>query len=319
MELDFGRAREALAGIARGTPLVWSPGLSEVAGVPVHLKLENLQVTGSFKVRGAAARLTALGPAERSAGVVVSSSGNHGRAVAFVAERLGIPAVVCVPDWVDPVKLEAIRGHGARAVLSGGTFDEAEARALEIAAREGLTFVSAFDDPWVIAGQGTLALEIVEELPGTGHVLAALSGGGLVGGMAAAVRAPGGPDLVAVTARRARVMWESLRAGRPVSLPEEETVAGALAGGIGEENRYSFDLVRSLVEEHVVVEEDEILDAIAFAFKELHVVVEGGGAVGLAAVLSRRWRPPPGDARPVVIVVSGGNVAFPTLREILAR
>jgi len=162
--LDFNAAREAAARVARVTPLVEVPSLSAALGRPVHAKLESLQVTGSFKVRGAAARLAALTPEERTRGVVACSSGNHGRAVAYVAGRLGIPATVCVPDWVDPVKLEGIRADGAEAVLAGPTYDEAEAHAQALAARTARPFVSAFDDPWVIAGQGTLALEVLDAL-----------------------------------------------------------------------------------------------------------------------------------------------------------
>lgn len=321
--LDFDRARCALEGLARVTPLLESPILSERVGRPVLLKLESLQVTGSFKVRGAASRLGALTPEERRLGVVACSSGNHGRAVAWVAGRLGIPATVCVPDWVDPVKLDGIRASGAQAVLAGPTYDLAEAHALELARSSGRPFVSAYDDPWVIAGQGTLALEVLDALgEPPAAILAPLSGGGLMGGIAGALRrrlGEGAPRTVAVTAERASVMLASLRAGRPVELPEEETVAGALSGGIGLDNAWSFPLVRDLVDEHVVVTEASLREAMAFAFRELRLVVEGGGAAALAALLSGAWRPKPGpEPGPVVAVVSGGNVAFPVLRSVLA-
>jgi threonine dehydratase len=320
--LDFDRARAAVAEVARVTPLVEDATLTERLGRRVLLKLESLQVTGSFKVRGAASRLACLNPAERRVGVVVCSSGNHGRAVAWVAARLGVPATVCVPDWVDPVKLEGIRSSGAEAVLAGPTFDEAEAHALELARASGRPYVSAYDDPWVIAGQGTVALEILDALEETpAAVLAPLSGGGLIGGIAGALRwrlGAGAPPAVAVTAERAAVMLASLRAGHPVELPEEDTIAGALAGGIGLDNRYSFTLVRDLVAEHVVVSEAEVRRAMGYAFRELHLVVEGGGATALAALLAGRWRPPEGAPGPVVVVMSGGNVALPTLAALLS-
>lgn len=319
---DFEAAREAVAAVARRTPLIEAPELSELSGRQVLLKLESLQVTGSFKVRGAAARLAALGPGERRAGVVACSSGNHGRAVAHVAAHLGIPAAVCVPEWVDPVKLEGIRARGAEAVLAGATFDEAEAHALELARRSGRVYVSAYDDLRVIAGQGTLALEVLEDLPDApAAVLAPLSGGGLIAGIAAALRSRLGdaaPPAVGVTARRARVMLASLEAGHPVELPEEETVASALSGGIGLDNRYSFAMVRDLVAGHVEVSEEEIRDAMAWACGALRLVVEGGGAVTLAALRSGRWRPPADRRGPVVAVVSGGNVSAETLRDVLA-
>jgi len=254
--------------------------------------------------------------------VVVCSSGNHGRAVAWVAERMGIPATVCVPDWVDPVKLDGIRRAGAEAVLAGATFDEAERRALQLARASGQAYVSAYDDPWVIAGQGTLALEVLDALPEPpAAILAPLSGGGLIAGIAGALRRRLGgaaPRAVAVTAERASVMLASLRAGRPVELPEEDTVAGALSGGIGPDNRWSFRLVRDLVAEHVVVSEVDVRAAMAYAFRELRLVVEGGGATALAALLAGRWRAPPTSRGPVVAVVSGGNVAISTLRSVLA-
>ena len=347
LTLDLAGAERAVAELARRTPLLEAHGLSERLGAPVFVKAECLQVTGSFKVRGAAARLAALTPEERTRGVVACSSGNHGRAVAYVAERLGVPATVCVPEWVDPVKLDAIRATGAEAVLAGDTFDAAEIHALEIAARDGRPYVSAYDDPWVIAGQGTIALEILDELDEPpAAILAPLSGGGLAGGIAAAFAHRLGehaPPVVAVSAERAAVMLASLRAGRPVEVPEEETLANALAGGLGPDNRHSFALVRELIGEHVTVTEEEIARAMVYAVRSLRLVVEGGGAVGLAALLGGAWRgggapsapggavpggawPAAGRAArggawpaagPVVVVLSGGNVAPETLASVL--
>lgn len=344
--LDLPRAREAVARHARVTPLLPAPGLTEAVGRPVLVKAECLQHTGSFKIRGAAARLEALDDDERARGVVACSSGNHGRAVSFVAGRLGIPATVYVPEWVDPTKLEGIRAGGAEAVRVGETFDEAEALALERAKEDGLTYVSAYDDPWIIAGQGTLAFEIAEQLGSTvpGALVVPLSGGGLIGGIAAALPAawpvaPEGagtgpkaangegdppahegarrPACLAASAENAAVMLASVREGRPVELPEEETLANALAGGIGLENRYSFRLVRDRVDAHATVGEDEIAEAMRHAMMRLHLVVEGGGAVGLASLLAGRWDAaalPPG---PLVVVLSGGNVAAETLARVL--
>ena len=280
------------------------------------LKAECLQHTGSFKVRGAGARLEALDPDERARGVVACSSGNHARAVAWVAERLGVRAVVCVPEWIDPVKLSAIRGHGAEAVLAGATYDEAADRADDLARERGLVPVHPFDDPVVAAGQGTVTLEVLERLPDVGTLVVPLSGGGLAGGIGFAVAARGrGVRVVAASAARARVMVESLGAGRPVELPEEETLASALSGGIGLRNRHTLRLVRDHVHEHVLVEEASVAAAMAYAYRELRLVVEGGGAVGLAALLDDAVAA--GDGRPVVVVVSGGNVSPAVLRRVL--
>ncbi len=319
--LDFEAAWAAVAGVVRRTPLVESVELSRTLGRTVLLKLESLQATGSFKARGAVVRLAALDAEQRRAGVVACSSGNHGRAVAWAARRLGIPATVCVPAWVDPVKLEGIRREGAEAVLAGATFDEAEAHAVALAEDDGRVYVSAYDDPSVMAGQGTIALEVLEALPAPPcAVLAPLSGGGLIGGIAAALRwrlGADAPPAVAVSAERARVMLASLAAGHPVELAEEDTVASALSGGIGLDNRWSFAAVRALVAEHVVVREEEIRAAMAWACTSLRLVVEGGGAVGLAALRTGRWELDPARDGPVVVVVSGGNVAAGLLADVL--
>ncbi|MBT8405020.1 MAG: pyridoxal-phosphate dependent enzyme [Gemmatimonadetes bacterium] len=305
------------------SPLVGAPDLSECLGRPTHLKLECLLPTGSFKVRGAANAMLCLAPDQRRVGVVTCSSGNHGRAVAYVAERLGIRATVCVPEWVDPVKLAAIRGHGAETLLAGATYDEAEAVALERARDSGAHFLPPFDDPDVVAGQATVALEILDELPSVGEIVTPLSGGGLAGGIGLAV-ADRAPDVVvtAVTAWRARVMWESLRAGRPIELAEEPTLAGALAGGIGLDNRLTFELVRDTVTRHLTVDEAAIGRAMASAFREFGLVVEGGGAVALAAanegLLNDGDGAPSGTPSPLVIVVAGGNVDLAVLDQVLA-
>lgn len=311
---DLAEVRRRVAPFIRATPLVPSPALTQRLAVPVFLKLETLQETGSFKVRGAAAFLTALGPEEGRRGVVACSSGNHGRAVAHVAGLLGIPAAIVVPDWVDPVKLAGIRAAGAQVVSGGASYDEAEARALELALEGGAVLVPPFDHPQVLAGQGTVALEILDDLPAVGRVVVPLSGGGLVAGMGLALRerAPG-VEVTAVSARAARVMLASLEAGHPVSLPEEPTLAGALAGGIGLDNRWTLPLVGRVVHHHVEVGEEEITAAMRFLHRE-GITAEGGGAVGVAAALAGTL---PGRGGPVVVVVSGGNVAPEVLERVL--
>jgi threonine dehydratase len=226
-----------------------------------------------------------------------------------------------VPLWVDTVKLEGIRRAGAEAVLAGATFDESEALARRAAADQGRTYVSAYDDPWVIAGQGTVGEEVLDELrQPPGALLVPLSGGGLVGGIAKALTARLGsarPRFVAVSARNAAVMQESVEAGRPIELPEQETLANALAGGIGLDNRYSFALVRDHVDEYLAVDEAAIAGAMRYSVGQLRLVVEGGGAVALAALLSDLWAPPAGLQGPVVVVLSGGNVSSETLIRVL--
>lgn len=281
---------------------------------PVALKLESLQHTGSFKVRGAANRLHKLSGRGKKAGVVAASSGNHGRAVAVVAARMGVPATICVPDWVDPSKLRAIRAARARVVLAGPSYDAAEDRAAAIADASGASLIPAFDDVDVIEGQGTLGPELLRQMPDIEEVVIPLSGGGLVAGIGLALGGRG-IRVVAVSARRASVMFRSLEAGRPIRAPDEETVASALSGGIGLDNRFTLEICSEVITEHVIVEESDIKAAVRHTFREHHLVVEGGGAVGLAALWSGRYRP----RGPAAVIVSGGNVDRAVLKRLVTR
>lgn len=263
--------------------------------------------------------MLALAPEERRQGVVTCSSGNHGRAVSYVARHLEVPVTICVPEWVDPIKLEAIRRNGAEVILAGRTYDEAEARAQEIHRSDGRVYVHPFDDPLVIAGQGTISAEILDDLPTLSRIVVPLSGGGLAAGVARAAKAAR-PDvwITAVSAERANVMVRSLEAGRPIEVAEEPTLASALSGGIGIPNHHTFEMVRDLVDEHVLVSEDEILRAMAFAVHERSLVVEGGGAVGLAALLAAKLpdRPYESGAGGTAIILSGGNVSLADLAAL---
>jgi threonine dehydratase len=317
-ELDVARAREVIAPYIRRTPVLRLPEFEEAGGMGVFLKLENLQTTGSFKIRGAANRILTLSPEEVGRGVVACSSGNHGRAVAHIAGLRGIPADICVPTWVDPVKKAGMEQAGAEVILAGDSYDEAEARALAIAEEKGRVFVQPFDDPWVAAGQGTLGLELLEDVPELHTVLIPLSGGGLAGGIAYAIkeRCPE-VHIVGVSASSARVMYESLKVGSPVSMPEEETLAEALSGGIGLTNRYSLSLIRELVDEHILVDEEEIGAAMLFAASALHLLVEGGGAVALAALLGKRCDLiAKKGTENVAVLLSGGNVSLQRLQKL---
>lgn len=315
------RCIDSAAALARVRPHAWRtpivplnlPEALAPDAPPITLKLESLQHTGSFKVRGAANRLHMLGAREREAGVIAASSGNHGRALAVVAARMSVPATICVPDWVDPSKLRAIRAAGASVVHAGPSYDVAEDRAAAIAKASGASLIPAFDDPHVIEGQGTLGPELLRQTPGIEEVIIPLSGGGLVAGVGLALRGRG-IRVVAVSARRASVMLRSLRRGRPIRTPDEETVASALSGGIGLDNRFTFEICSEVIAEHVMVEESDIRAAIRRAFREHHLVVEGGGAVGLAALWSGRYRP----RGPAAVIVSGGNVDRAVLKRLVS-
>ncbi len=311
---DVYRARQRIAGIAVRTPLVKSPKLTKRADASVQLKLENVQRTGAFKIRGAANKLRSLSSEERARGVITVSSGNHGRAVAYVARELGIEAIICMSTRVPPNKVDSIRQLGAEVILHGETYDEAEEYAVRLERDRGVTMIPPFDDPDVIAGQGTIGLELLEDLPDLDTVVVPLSGGGLLSGIALTLKSAD-PSIrtIGVSMARAPVMVHSLRAGHPIEMEEEETLADALAGGIGLDNRYTFRMVQEYVDETLLVTESEIADAMAFALKTHHMVVEGGGAVALAAVLHGKVRKMSGNT---VIILSGGNVEIPLLLEI---
>ena len=311
---DVYEARQAIAGIAMRTPLIDSPELMEQTGTSVYLKLENVQRTGAFKIRGAANKLRSLTEGERGRGVITVSSGNHGRGVAYVARELGVRAVVCMSTRVPPNKVRGIRRLGAEVVLRGDSYDEAERHAMRLQKERGLTMIPPFDDPYVIAGQGTIGLEILEDLPGVDTVVVPLSGGGLLSGIALVLKsADASIRTVGVSMDRAPVMFHSLRAGHPIEMKEEETIADALAGGIGLDNRYTFRMIQEYVDEVLLVTEDEIANAMALALERQHLVVEGGGAVALAALLQGKVG---GLGENVVVVLSGGNVEIPLLLEI---
>ena len=312
---DIWVARRELEPLIRKTPLVVSPSLSERVGASVYLKLENLQETGSFKIRGAANRLLHLTDEEKARGVVTFSTGNHGRAVAHVARELGVRAVVCLSKRVPAYRIEAIRRLGAELAVVGECQDEAEEYANQLREQQGMTMINPFDDPFVIAGQGTIGLELLADLPEIGTVVVPVSGGGLIAGIALILKAAD-PSIrvIGVSMERAPVMFHSLRAGRPIHIEEEETLADALAGGIGLDNQYTFGLVQRLVDEMTIVSEADIAAAIAFALEEHGMIVEGAGAVGIGAL---RFGKAQHLAKNVAIVVSGGNLDPGTLLRVV--
>lgn len=311
--------RDAAARIAphvTRTPLRLSPFLSEQTGHTVRLKLETMQDTGAFKLRGATNALLSLSPAARDKGVIAVSTGNHGRGVAHAARALGIRCVVYMSELVPAVKVEAIRALGAEVVITGASQDEAEATALERIEREGLTYIHPFDQAAVIAGQGTVGLEIIEDMPAIRNLVVPLSGGGLLAGTALAVKTLK-PDVVVtgVTMDRGAAMAASMAAGRPVPVDEVESLADSLGGGIGLDNRHTFDLCRTLIDQVVLLGEDEIADAMRTLFLNDRIVTEGGGAVGVGALLTKKLKP---QAGPTAIVVSGCNVDMDRFLQIVS-
>ncbi|MFM0221068.1 hydroxyectoine utilization dehydratase EutB [Paraburkholderia dipogonis] len=315
--IDIYRARRRIAGRVCHTPLVESQRLSAIAGTPVFLKLETVQPTGSFKLRGATNALAHL--AEQGCRkVVTASTGNHGRAVAHAARAQGIDATVCMSTLVPANKVEAVRALGAQARITGKSQDEAEQEALRLVREEGFAYVPPFDDLHVIAGQATIGLEIVEALPEVANIVVPLSGGGLFAGIAFAAKSANRKiGLTGVTMARGAAMHASLAAGQPVLVEEVETLADSLGGGIGLDNRYTFALTRDLIDEAVLLDEASIARGIAHAYWHERLVLEGAAAVGIAALLDGVL--PAGRVKrgPLVLIVTGANIDMDQHRRIV--
>lgn len=312
---DIRAARGRLAGSIYETPCPYSETLSALTGARVFVKLENLQMTGSFKERGAANLLLQLSPDERRRGVVAASAGNHGLAVAFHAARLGVSAVIVMPEWAPLAKVTAARRRGAEVVLHGDNFDEAYARAREIEAARDLVFVHPFDDPRVIAGQGTIGLELLEQVPGLDAVLVPVGGGGLLGGVALAVKTERpAVQVIGVQAQEVPGMASALAAGTRVTVPAATTIADGIA--VRRVGEHTFDLARRHADRVVTVAEEEIANAILLLLEIEKTVVEGAGAVPLAALANRRVAL---EGRTVALVVSGGNIDVNVIARIIER
>jgi threonine dehydratase len=305
------RAADRLRGVARVTPLIPTSSADEWSHL--WIKCENLQVIGAFKVRGAYNFLSALDPQVRARGVVTFSSGNHGQAVAFAARRLGTSAVVVMPTTAAAVKVEGARALGAEVQFAGTVSIERQAAAETIQRERGLTMVPPFDHPEIIAGQGTVGLEIVDQLPTVTAVYVPMGGGGLISGVVAAVKALR-PDVrvIGVEPAGAPKMTSSLAAGHPVTLDHVSSMAdGLLAVRPGELN---FEHVRSLVDQTVQVSEDEIGDAVRFLARQTKMLAEPSGAVSVAGA---RRLAPTGSSGVHVAVVSGGNAETERIVELL--
>ena len=314
---DVYAARLAIGGRVNRTPLVRSASLSKWVNANVHLKLETTQEIGAFKIRGATNRLLSLSSAERERGVVTVSTGNHGRAVAAAAGQLGVRAVVCMSSLVADHKRRAIEDLGAEICIVGQSQDEAEVEANRLVAQDAMVLVHPFDDPHVIAGQGTIGLELLEQIARIDTLVVGLSGGGLLSGIALALKAAWADTrVVAVSMERGAAMFESVQAGRPVVVEEEPTLADSLGGGIGLHNRHTFEMVRSLTDDYVLLSEPEIATGMIHLYRNERVIAEGAGAVAVAALLSGRVLYLRGN---VVCMVSGGNVDMEVFDQVIQR
>jgi threonine dehydratase len=311
---EVSRAVEAVSKSLRATPARLSEHFSEQLGIEVYLKPENFQRTGSFKVRGAIYALSRLNKSQKNWGVVTASAGNHGQGVAFAAKRMGVRALVVMPESTPNTKLDAVRALGVEAELCGANFDEAYAHAKEIEAERGLVMIPPFDHPDVIAGQGTIAHEVLEEIPDVGTVVVPVGGGGLISGVASAVKTRR-PDvrIVGVAAEGAPSLSRSVDAGRIVSTDFVQTIADGIA--VKRIGAMCFPLIQKLVDQVVTVSDDQMARAILSLLERERMLAEAAGAASLAALLERRAR----VTGKVVALITGGNLDVNLLSRIIGK
>jgi threonine dehydratase len=314
-EASIARAARAGAGVVRETPIITTRTLSERAGTKIVLKAENLQGTGSFKLRGATAKLAALGD-EAASGVVCGSAGNHAQAVAYAARSRGVPCEVFMPEAASITKAEAVQALGATLHLGGHSVDECVAAANERAAEAGMQFVHPFDDVDVISGQGSVGLELLHQVPDLARVVVPVGGGGLISGIAVAIRSQR-PDveIIGIQVEACAPFVASLAAGAPVAVDSVRTIADGIA--IKRPAEITLKLIAAFVKDMLVVSEDQVAEAMVFLMERAKLVVEGAGAVGVAALLAGRL-PGPVDGA-TVLVLSGGNVGAGMLAEVARR
>jgi len=307
-------AQRRIQSIVRRTPLEPSLFFSDACGGEVYLKLENLQLTGSFKIRGALNKMLQLSPEERRRGVVTASAGNHAQGIGYGAKMLGIEATIVVPQNTPKTKIEAIRRYGVDLMIHGENYDEAEKKARQLERELSKVYVSPYNDYDIIAGQGTVGLEMWEQQSNLEVVLVPVGGGGLISGIAIALKSLN-PDIevIGVQSKASPVMYESMKQGRIVEVPIEESIAEGLHGGI-EKGSVTFDLVKELVDNIILVEEADIETAIALFLEHHHQVAEGAGAVGLATLMGSEKR---FKDRRIGVMVSGGNIDISLIKEIL--
>ncbi len=315
---EFEQAALILRPLITHTPLEGSEYLSELLGVPVRLKLENLQRTGSFKIRGAAYRLSRLTEQERSRGVVAASAGNHAQGVARAAQRLGIPATIFMPLGVPLPKLLATRGYGAEVVLEGATVETPLRLAAEFAERTGAVLIHPYDHRDIVIGQGTLGLELWDDLPEVETVLVGIGGGGLIAGVASAIKARAAAEgrtvrVIGVQAENSAAYPVSLEAGRPIEVATSPTIADGIA--VARPGDVPFEIIKDVVDEVVTVTDDDIARAILVLLERAKLVVEPAGAVGVAAILTGQVR----ATGPTVSILSGGNIDPLLLQRVVSH
>lgn len=315
---EFEDAAELLRTVIVRTPVDESQYLGELLDVPVHLKLENLQRTGSFKIRGASYRLSRLSEEERSRGVVAASAGNHAQGVALAAQQLGIPATIFMPLGVPVPKLLATRGYGAEVILEGPTVETPLRLAAEFSERTGAVLIHPFDHRDIVVGQGTLGLELMDDIPDLETVIVGIGGGGLAAGVASALKARAAAEgreirIIGVQAENSAAYPSSLAAGAPLQVDTRPTIADGIA--VARPGALPFEIIRRHLDEVVTVTEDDIARALLLLLERAKQVVEPAGAVGVAAILAGKIR----ASGPTALILSGGNIDPLLLQRVVAH
>jgi len=312
---EIRRAAGILKGRVIRTPLVYSPTFSRLAGFEVYLKLENLQVTGSFKIRGATYKILTELDRIGKGGVVAASAGNHAQGVALAASRAGLTSTIVMPEWASISKQEATRGYGGKVILEGQSIADSIKRALELA-KEGKTFIHPFDDPSIIAGQGSIGLEIMEELPNVDLIAVPVGGGGLVAGISVAARAVR-PEIriIGVQAERCPSALKAVETGERITVEAIRSIADGIT--VKQIGSIPFDIVRKEVDQIVLASEDRIAEAVIMLLERKKVLAEGAGAVCVAALLSGAIKAP-AEAK-AALVISGGNIDISLLDRVIRK
>jgi threonine dehydratase len=311
---DVQDARKAIAPFVKCTPSVRSQFLSNLCNGDVFLKLENLQITSSFKPRGAFNKLLHLSGEEKGRGIITASAGNHGQAVAFAGQKLGYPARIVVPETTPKIKIDGIKKYGADLVLFGDTYDEAEQKAKDLARKDGCAYISPYDDELIIAGHGTIGLEIIEALPNVDTIIVPVGGGGLISGICIATKSvKPNVQVIGVQSEASPVMYESLKAGKIVHAQKTETIAEGLSGGI-EKGSTTFKIAQECVDSVLLVKEETIRRAVYLLWSYEKQVAEGSGAAAIAPIIEGKSM---FAGKTVVAVITGGNIDAKLFQSIL--
>ena len=312
---DIQQAHKKILPYIIKTPQIYSISLSS-SNKNIYLKLESMQITGSFKLRGAINKLLNLNKEQKNKGVVAVSTGNHGKGVAYAAKKLGIKSKIFMSDLVPPHRRIAIEDLGAEVIITGKNSDEADHNARDYASKNKIVLIHPFDDEQIIAGQGTIGLEMLESLPLLDTVIVPTSGGGLIGGIAIALKKQK-PDIkvIAVSMKRGPSMYESLKAGKPVDVIEEETLADCLGGSIGLENKYTFNIAKETIDDFVLLDEEKIAEGIKFNFESHKIITEGAAATSAMVVKDHLSE---FIGTNVVCLVCGGNIDSKLFTEIIS-